>query len=240
MTALNPAQTNTETESMTATDTTHTTLIAHMAALQEDLNRAIHPEWRKQHFDWRRAIWTECAELLEHLGWKWWKHHPRNFDQARLEVVDIWHFVLSEALQNAKLEHIAQNTYEWFGDTWWASVDMPDDIDIVEAVEELVSQSLTAYPNWHQLIYQFWIVVRALGMDLSQLYRLYLGKHILNRFRQDHGYHKPGHYLKVWNGREDNEYLTDILTAVPEGQLIEPNAVRAQLEGLYHRHARSL
>jgi hypothetical protein len=29
-------------------------------------------------------------------------------------------------------------------------------------------------------------------------------------FRQDNGY-KDGTYNKVWNGREDNEYLADIM-----------------------------
>jgi hypothetical protein len=41
------------------------------------------------------------------------------------------------------------------------------------------------------------------NLDLTSLYRLYVGKNILNRFRQDHGY-KEGHYIKVWNGEEDN------------------------------------
>jgi len=35
-------------------------------------------------------------------------------------------------------------------------------------------------------------------------------KNSLNFFRQDHGY-KDGTYLKVWNGREDNEYLVEII-----------------------------
>ncbi|MFA6630524.1 MAG: dUTPase, partial [Sulfuricurvum sp.] len=38
------------------------------------------------------------------------------------------------------------------------------------------------------------------------LYRLYVGKNILNQFRQDHGY-KEGHYIKIWNGLEDNAVM---------------------------------
>jgi hypothetical protein len=35
----------------------------------------------------------------------------------------------------------------------------------------------------------------------------------LNFFRQDHGY-KEGTYQKVWNGREDNEHLVDVLNSL--------------------------
>jgi hypothetical protein len=33
---------------------------------------------------------------------------------------------------------------------------------------------------------------------------------VLNFFRQDNGY-KEGTYRKEWNGREDNEYLVEII-----------------------------
>ena len=34
----------------------------------------------------------ECSELLDHYGWKWWKHQATDLDQVKLEIVDIWHF----------------------------------------------------------------------------------------------------------------------------------------------------
>jgi hypothetical protein len=37
-----------------------------------------------------------------------------------------------------------------------------------------------------------------------------VGKNVLNFFRQDHGY-KDGSYIKVWQGREDNEHLVDVV-----------------------------
>jgi hypothetical protein len=48
-------------------------------------------------------------------------------------------------------------------------------------------------------------------MDSNELYRQYVGKNVLNFFRQDHGY-KEGTYNKIWNGREDNEHLVDVLS----------------------------
>jgi hypothetical protein len=35
----------------------------------------------------------------------------------------------------------------------------------------------------------------------------------MNVFRQDHGY-KAGTYIKIWNGREDNEHLVEVLEIV--------------------------
>jgi hypothetical protein len=45
------------------------------------------------------------------------------------------------------------------------------------------------------------------------LYRQYVGKNVLNFFRQDHGY-KEGTYKKLWNGREDNEHLVEVLNSL--------------------------
>jgi hypothetical protein len=44
----------------------------------------------------------------------------------------------------------------------------------------------------------------------AQLYEQYIGKNVLNFFRQDNGY-KEGTYQKEWDGREDNEYLVKIM-----------------------------
>jgi hypothetical protein len=48
------------------------------------------------------------------------------------------------------------------------------------------------------------------GLNLNALYQLYVGKNILNKFRQDHGY-KDGSYIKIWNGKEDNVAMQGIL-----------------------------
>jgi len=46
--------------------------------------------------------------------------------------------------------------------------------------------------------------------ELDQLYKLYIGKNVLNKFRQDNGY-KEGSYVKIWNGLEDNVIMTKML-----------------------------
>lgn len=47
--------------------------LATMLELQGDMNTKVHADWQQQNFEWYRAIWVECAELLDHYGWKWWK-----------------------------------------------------------------------------------------------------------------------------------------------------------------------
>ena len=55
----------------------------------------------------------------------------------------------------------------------------------------------------NEMIEDFFNLVSMSGLNLETLYRLYVGKNILNQFRQDNGY-KDGSYIKVWNGEEDN------------------------------------
>ena len=52
-----------------------------------------------------------------------------------------------------------------------------------------------------------------IDLDFDRLFRTYVGKNVLNFFRQDHGY-KDGSYIKIWQGREDNEHLAEILSSL--------------------------
>ena len=78
--------------------------LAAMADLQAGLNDNVHPNWRSQGHEYYRAIWVECAELLDHYGWKWWKHQQTDLAQVKLEVVDIWHFGLSDLIRAGRID----------------------------------------------------------------------------------------------------------------------------------------
>jgi len=67
------------------------------------------------------------------------------------------------------------------------------------------------------------------GLNLDTLYTLYVGKNILNRFRQDHGY-KEGTYIKIWNGEEDNVTMQKVLE---ENENVTPNELYKALEAAY-------
>ncbi|MEM8549475.1 MAG: dUTPase [Verrucomicrobiota bacterium] len=74
--------------------------------LQEDLNRRIgidtanlDEEAKTQWvLNYTRALQQETAELIDSVPWKWWAKY-QEFDQqnARVEVVDLFHFLISLA-----------------------------------------------------------------------------------------------------------------------------------------------
>ncbi|MGE0622228.1 MAG: dUTP diphosphatase [Pseudomonadales bacterium] len=187
-----------------------------MADMQEAHNRHVHPDWRTQGYDYYRAIWVECAELLDHFGWKWWKHQDADLDQVKLEIVDIWHFALSDLLRAEALtdELAALLVFE-------PEAADGDPAAFRAAVERL---ALTTLAEEAFVMEPFAAVMRALPMGFGELFRLYVGKNVLNNFRQDHGY-KTGDYHKLWQGREDNEHLVEIL----ESLSCDPEDVPANL-----------
>jgi dimeric dUTPase (all-alpha-NTP-PPase superfamily) len=175
-----------------------------MLDLQDAMNSRVNADWRQASNEWYRAIWTECAEMLDHYGWKWWKHQQPDLDQVRLELVDIIHFAMSDyLLQSDDRAAIAERIQQ--------ELSTPDGSDDIRVAIELLAQSTIANQSMH--FSAFANVMRLLDMDFDQLYRLYVGKNVLNFFRQDHGY-KDGSYIKVWQEREDNEHLAELLTGL--------------------------
>ena len=77
-------------------------MLTTMASMQEEHNIQVHPDWREKRYEYYRAIWVECAEMLDHFGWKWWKKQDKDLAQLQMELIDIWHFLLSEILLRNK------------------------------------------------------------------------------------------------------------------------------------------
>jgi dimeric dUTPase (all-alpha-NTP-PPase superfamily) len=178
-----------------------------MAEMQETHNQHVHPDWRTNDYEYYRAIWVECAELLDHFGWKWWKQQQADIDQVKLEIVDIWHFALSDLLRADLLtEELATPLFFEVG-----TLDVEGTAlgaDRFRAAVETLAESILTERRF--LIEPFAQLMRALPMGFQELFEIYVGKNVLNNFRQDHGY-KTGEYQKLWNGREDNEHLVEIL-----------------------------
>lgn len=172
-----------------------------MLQMQDRMNRRVHPQWIEQNFAWHRAIWVECAELLDHHGYKWWKRQEPDWPQVQLEVIDIWHFGMSSRfspeLTNAD---IARELEEELSTGVEA-------MSLAEAVEDLAGIAASEQRFCGRA---FATLMRASDIDFPELYRQYLGKNVLNFFRQDNGY-KDGSYRKLWDGREDNEHLMELL-----------------------------
>ncbi len=172
-----------------------------MLEMQDAMNTRVHPQWREQNFPWYRAIWTECAELMEHYGWKWWKKQRPDVDQVRLELVDIWHFGLSiEMLSGRGNPQVA-------ADIGGALSAASGNGEFRETLEEFTLHTLHSKGFSVPL---FARLMAAVELDFDELYVRYMGKNVLNVFRQDNGY-QEGHYAKTWQGREDNEHLVEII-----------------------------
>jgi len=54
----------------------------------------------------------------------------------------------------------------------------------------------------------------------------------LNFFRQDHGY-QDGTYVKEWQGREDNEHLSELLETLESSAADFPDQVYEALSARY-------
>jgi dimeric dUTPase (all-alpha-NTP-PPase superfamily) len=175
--------------------------VATMLELQDSMNSKVRDDWREQNFEWYRAIWIECAELLDHHGWKWWKKQQPDVNQIALELVDIWHFGLSLLLlKDQSHEAISESVVKAF-ETVEASGDFAINL------EEFTKNTLVTKDFD---IDGFVGLVKGINMQFDQLYIAYVGKNVLNFFRQDHGY-QDGSYHKQWGGKEDNEHLVEIV-----------------------------
>lgn len=200
----------------------HRARLRNMAALQDRHNRQVHADWRNQGYAYYRAVWIECAELLDHIGWKWWRRQQRDVEQARLEVVDIWHFGLSDLLR-------ASAVNDALADRMAARAAAAEGADLRAAVEAL---ALRALKQKAFDVDSFVDVMNALPMRLDELHDIYVGKNVLNAFRQDHGY-GDGSYVKTWNGREDNKHLAEIAAGLDIARSDYADALYAALEARY-------
>ncbi|MED5561010.1 MAG: dUTP diphosphatase [Pseudomonadota bacterium] len=177
--------------------------IKEMLDLQNKINEKVHPHWREQNFEWYRAIWVECAELLDHYGWKWWKKQSPNQAQIELELVDIWHFGLSILLSNYDIEKSISLISE-------GMIDQRGSGKFRENLEDFTSNTLQTRSFDLKRFNQ---VMNDVGLTFEKLYVGYISKNVLNSFRQDKGY-QAGTYIKNWGGIEDNEYLIRLASKI--------------------------
>lgn len=218
-----------------------------MLRLQATLNEATNgAKWTDgitkngKAINWKRCIYMECAEMIDSFSWKHWKNIDKETDWANLqiEVVDVWHFIMSLAIENyaqtnkGTLQDLAQNISQLrtFGKINTKNALFGTQDDTIQKIESIMLDTLSKETlNLEKLISDFFDLVVMSGLDLQSLYKLYVGKNILNQFRQDHGY-KDGSYIKVWRGEEDNVVMKGVLDA--NGSL-SPEALYEELLKVY-------
>lgn len=195
-----------------------------MAKMQEEHNQQVHPQWRTQNYAYYRAVWVECAEMLDHFGWKWWKKQVPDLAQVKLELVDIWHFGLSEMLRAETLTDEVGITLSQV-----EAVGSADAAAFRLAIEDLAETTLA---NRGFDLAPFMRAMQTLPMSYEELFAMYIGKNVLNQFRQNNGY-QTGEYRKLWQGREDNEHLVEILAALQDDPADLPLRIYTALTDRY-------
>ena len=205
-------------------------ILKEMFALQQTLNDDTNGKgWEEGYtnqgklISWKRCIHMECAELIDSFAWKHWKHitKPTDWENVRVEVVDIWHFVMSlllEQYHNENKDDIDQlvedvSNTQGFRDFCKEAYDPHgfDDLELINDIEALI-HGCTGFELdlFDGLLKRYFDLALKCGINLTTLYRYYVAKNVLNRFRQDNGY-KEGTYQKVWGNKEDNVVMLELL-----------------------------
>jgi dimeric dUTPase (all-alpha-NTP-PPase superfamily) len=197
--------------------------ITQMLTMQDAMNSRVSETWRSNNYEWYRAIWVECAEMLDHHGWKWWKHQEIDVAQVQLELVDIFHFGLSLRLMSGA--NVSDITNELATELTKSTTES----DFKLALERLASAAVTD-KSFDAIALAD--CMRLMNMDLNELFRQYVGKNTLNFFRQDHGY-KEGSYIKIWHGEEDNEVLANLVNTLDASAVDFQQQLYAALEEKY-------
>ena len=197
-----------------------------MLKLQQQLNDATNGQgWEHgttkegKQINWRRCVYMESAEMIDSFGWKHWKSiaQPTDYANLQIEIVDVWHFIMSLVLEDGI--HREKETHEQMA-IWMAQTDgyemlctqnapaFASDEALMLKIETIMRRSLEPAINGdlEKMVDDFFRLSVMGALNLDELYRLYVGKNILNQFRQDHGY-KAGSYIKIWNGLEDNAVM---------------------------------
>lgn len=210
--------------------------IKQMFVLQQQLNDATNGTiWTEgatkegRQISWLRCIYMEAAEAIDSFNWKHWKNIESEHDLSniKVELVDIWHFIMSEAIH--------------FGDTQFAqaytSIQPEREANpelTLEILEQIIAISASAnidkaQNSLYKITGLFFKALATMGMDIDELYARYIVKNQLNSFRQAHGY-KEGTYVKLWQGVEDNIVAFKLMDNQPE---LTPEQLYQELERIY-------
>jgi len=209
---------------------------------------------------WRLAASMEMSELIDSYPWKHWKSLNGEIDiqNAKVEAIDIFHFLLSEFIQVSK--SIFFNNYEFkkYISTYIAP-QLDRSFEAGKSRREEISHTASINDNGNEIddiidyfeLFQSYIhndefdtqkgildtleLCGFLGFDFNSLYSLYVGKNTLNIFRQQNGY-KDGDYLKTWeDNKEDNVVMQEIVADLESTNNLSSITLLAELQYKYEQ-----
>lgn len=196
------------------------------------------------------AEFVPCA-----LGWKWWaKTFKKDLQNAKLELVDVLHFLASEdmvrsgnvdddsltlcVVRIAECHRQAQILHRTFVNSATDAAELESGSMLL--MKRLTKNLLISLSDEQRPVdwTAYFLLCLLVGSDFFDQYRLYIGKAVLNRFRAENGY-KTGTYIKKWQlveltePLEDNAHLTEWLST--QGEVTEVE-IHAFLTETYARH----
>ena len=174
-----------------------TNIFETMVKLQHKFNEETIENYLDKNLNWNSAIIAESGELLDSLGYKWWKKQVPNMENVKVETIDLLHFVISEYIQNIGIDETIDRFNKYF---------TTDEID--EDTPLIILVDLLNYRDWERFEI-LKAMFEQLNMTNEDVYIAYIVKNCLNKFRQNNGY-KDGSYIKYWNGKEDNVIAYEI------------------------------
>jgi hypothetical protein len=203
------------------------TIAAKFLEVQNELNLKLSPEWKEKGWNYCDAMFTEATEAFNHLNWEWWRATDRviDWDQVKLEWVDVGHFMFSEIMANGYEEDfIKQINYAIQDEKEYDFVEGAMNVDRVKRGLKAFTQAVLKYdlegrdPVYFADVLDIFIAnIWKLGLTIPQFYTLFIGKVCLNQLRWKNGYKKgiygaqdvstPEFYIKTWEGVEDNVWL---------------------------------
>lgn len=192
-------------------------------------------EKTKKLINWRRAAWLELAEFVDSFDWKHWKYGKNDIENAKTELVDIWHFMLSATLS----EHPRDNMLQIKKDIFEAEqLNKKISNDALFIAESLVVKLLDKAEILHRAksvddysCYAiFFSLCSYVKLTFDELYQRYMVKNTLNEFRQDNGYN-DGNYIKIWHGKEDNVVALELAEKL--GAELDNKALMIELKKYY-------
>ena len=163
---------------------------ATMLTLQSSMNAKVDPNWVTARYPYLRAVAIEGAEAIEHHGWKWWKKQDKDLAQLQMELVDIWHFILSEILlrngqsQAAPLNHLL-NALKQANNQQYIEFDnatyILKELDLITKLELLIAISIARRIE----LAVFESIMHDCKLSWTELFCQYVGKNVLRKFGRD-------------------------------------------------------
>ena len=212
-------------------------LFTEICSMQNELNIYLNPKWKTANYDFRLAASQELSELIDHLPWKWWKAAKEvDMAQAKLEVVDITHFIIADLLKYferpelvARMILDTETAYEQakrdkivklvVSDRLATNFDgsVNGRISESKSFDEIIKRTFKLQARLvncssiylPDVLIELWDLY---DLELKEIAKIYFSKNTLNMFRYENGY-REGTYIKIWPNQNIQQSYSENDTA---------------------------